>query len=406
MTQMTTSVPYRQLKVEDALAYLDLVKAEYEMQPHVYNQFLDIMKEFKARSIDTPGVIDRMLNLFHGKRQLILGFNTFLPPGYKIEFTTDENQPRVQLKYPPGMTGPQPQPYIPPSQQPVPPLAPPPAALFAPAQPAAAPFDENQPAARSQRKAPIEFDHAINYVTKIKQRFSQEPATYRAFLEILHVFQKEQKSIKSVYEEVYRLFKDHPDLIAEFSQFLPDGSPPRPPPMVRWRRAVRLVGKLQMLHRRAAQRAYAPGGGGFLAARDEFEELAGSPTSAEPAVDLDVELPDEELPEAAEAAEAGEASASGAGESMESEDSDSGASIASTIKGLPRRKLQDILLSLAEDPAEQERIVRALQAAAERPTTKGRGGGKQKGKRRFHRAAAGAGVAAAQVRRTPSVEAY
>ena len=33
------------------------------------------------------------------------------------------------------------------------------------------------------------------------------------------------------------------------------------------------------------------------------------------------------------------------------------------------------------------------------------GGGKQKGKRRFHRAAAGAGVAAAQVRRTPSVEA-
>ena len=36
------------------------------------------MKEFKAQSIDTPGVIDRVLQLFHGHRELILGFNTFL----------------------------------------------------------------------------------------------------------------------------------------------------------------------------------------------------------------------------------------------------------------------------------------------------------------------------------------
>ena len=72
-------------------------------------QFLDIMKEFKAQSIDTPDVIDRVLQLFHGHRELILGFDTFLPPGYKIEFSDDESKPRVQLKYPQGMTGPQPQ---------------------------------------------------------------------------------------------------------------------------------------------------------------------------------------------------------------------------------------------------------------------------------------------------------
>ena len=39
------------------------------------------MKEFKAQSIDTPGVIDRVLQLFHGHRELILGFNTFLVRG-------------------------------------------------------------------------------------------------------------------------------------------------------------------------------------------------------------------------------------------------------------------------------------------------------------------------------------
>ena len=106
--------PYRQLKVEDALAYLDQVKMKFEDKPEIYNQFLDIMKEFKAQSIDTPGVIERVLQLFHGHRMLILGFNTFLPPGYKIEFSDDQDKPRVQLKYPQGMTGPQPQPYVPP----------------------------------------------------------------------------------------------------------------------------------------------------------------------------------------------------------------------------------------------------------------------------------------------------
>ena len=75
------------------------------------------------------------------------------------------------------------------------------------------------------KKPPIEFDQAINYVTKIKTRFAKQPETYKAFLEILHTYQKEQKTIKEVYEQVSTLFKNHSDLLGEFSQFLPDGSP-------------------------------------------------------------------------------------------------------------------------------------------------------------------------------------
>ena len=60
-------------------------KMKFEKQPHIYKKFLDLMKEFKKKSIDTPGVIDRVLQLFDGHRELILGFNTFLPEGYKIE---------------------------------------------------------------------------------------------------------------------------------------------------------------------------------------------------------------------------------------------------------------------------------------------------------------------------------
>ena len=45
----------RELKVEDALLYLDQVKVEFADKPHVYNEFIQLMKKFKAQSIDTPG---------------------------------------------------------------------------------------------------------------------------------------------------------------------------------------------------------------------------------------------------------------------------------------------------------------------------------------------------------------
>ena len=81
----TGSAQFQRLKVEDALSYLDQVKYKFGNQPQVYNDFLDIMKEFKSQSIDTPGVIARVSQLFRGHPELIVGFNTFLPPGYKIE---------------------------------------------------------------------------------------------------------------------------------------------------------------------------------------------------------------------------------------------------------------------------------------------------------------------------------
>jgi paired amphipathic helix protein Sin3a len=41
-------------------------------------------------------------------------------------------------------------------------------------------------------------------------------------LEILHTYQKEQRGIKEVLEQVAHLFQDHPDLLKEFTFFLPD----------------------------------------------------------------------------------------------------------------------------------------------------------------------------------------
>ena len=91
----------QKLKVEDALSYLDAVKIRFAELPHTYNKFLDIMKDFKSQTfvaniareghvltmfyrIDTPGVIAAVSELFRGHPDLVVGFNTFLPPGYKV----------------------------------------------------------------------------------------------------------------------------------------------------------------------------------------------------------------------------------------------------------------------------------------------------------------------------------
>ncbi|VDK50503.1 unnamed protein product [Anisakis simplex] len=90
----------RRLRVEDALSYLDQVKIQFSQAPEVYSDFLDIMKDFKSQTIDTPGVIRRVSRLFRGRPNLIVGFNTFLPPGFEVRL--DGN--KIVISEPSGRT--------------------------------------------------------------------------------------------------------------------------------------------------------------------------------------------------------------------------------------------------------------------------------------------------------------
>lgn len=78
------------------------------------------------------------------------------------------------------------------------------------------------PVGGEQKKASPQFNKAFGYVKKIKTRFSNDPETYKAFLAALHSYHKEQMSIHEVYDQVSLLFRDNPDLLAEFMQFLPE----------------------------------------------------------------------------------------------------------------------------------------------------------------------------------------
>lgn len=251
---------YRPLNVKDALSYLDQVKVQFQNRPDVYNHFLDIMKDFKSQSIDTPGVIERVSTLFRGHPGLIQGFNTFLPPGYKIECFMDPSDPNaIRVTTPlgttttiaeakPRMMYEQAHEYDgqkshtfgqPPSLEQQQQLGQ--AQHLAPGQPGYGQQDlyfgsQNQSSlsqlqdAANERKSggPVEFNHAINYVNKIKTRFSNQPDIYKHFLEILQTYQREQKPIAEVYSQVTILFQNAPDLLDDFKQFLPDPNQTEP----------------------------------------------------------------------------------------------------------------------------------------------------------------------------------
>lgn len=84
------------------------------------------------------------------------------------------------------------------------------------------PTSSTAPPIEDQRKVPVEFNHAITYVNKIKNKFASQPDTYKKFLEILQTYQKDQKPIGQVYAEVKVLFDGSDELLDEFKQFLPE----------------------------------------------------------------------------------------------------------------------------------------------------------------------------------------
>ncbi|XP_010317097.1 paired amphipathic helix protein Sin3-like 2 isoform X3 [Solanum lycopersicum] len=161
------SASTQKLTTNDALSYLKEVKDMFQDQREKYDLFLDVMKDFKAQRIDTTGVIARVKDLFKGHPNLILGFNTFLPKGYEITLTDEEQAPP---------------------------------------------------------KKTVEFEEAISFVNKIKKRFQNDDHVYKSFLDILNMYRKEHKGITEVYKEVAALFEDHADLLDEFTRFLPDNS--------------------------------------------------------------------------------------------------------------------------------------------------------------------------------------
>ncbi len=69
-----------------------------------------------------------------------------------------------------------------------------------------------------------DFARAANFLRKLKTQYVNHPQIYQSFLTILHSYQTAQFTIQEVYEQVGVLLQAHPDLLEEFTRFLPNNS--------------------------------------------------------------------------------------------------------------------------------------------------------------------------------------
>lgn len=123
------------LTTTDALTYLKAVREMFRDNQEKYETFLELMKDFKAQRyiyfssllfpfsfirtlvlcmslcelrlfilshvgcrVTTDGVIERIKVLFKGYTDLLLGFNTFLPKGYRI-IVPEEEKPKIRVDF-------------------------------------------------------------------------------------------------------------------------------------------------------------------------------------------------------------------------------------------------------------------------------------------------------------------
>ncbi|KAL6078803.1 Transcriptional regulatory protein sin3 [Balamuthia mandrillaris] len=68
----------------NARTYVSQVKRKFLQQPHIYKEFLNILRDFHSQGTDIAAVISKVVTLFEGHPDLVEGFAQFLPEGYSM----------------------------------------------------------------------------------------------------------------------------------------------------------------------------------------------------------------------------------------------------------------------------------------------------------------------------------
>ncbi|CAA7014402.1 unnamed protein product [Microthlaspi erraticum] len=140
--------------------YLMTVRTTFENNREKYDEFLKIMKDFRANRIDHISVRSQVRTLFEGHEELIVGLNQFLPK-------------------------------------------------------------RSMKSLGSFQRQDVTFADAIDYVFKVKARFEDDDRPYKSFLAILKMYTEYEKNHAELYDEICVIFRDQDDLREGFAQFLP-----------------------------------------------------------------------------------------------------------------------------------------------------------------------------------------
>ncbi|XP_054720925.1 paired amphipathic helix protein Sin3b-like [Uloborus diversus] len=172
----------RELTVNEALSYLDLVKSKLGAEQ--FEEFMDIMGESKKPNCDPQEVIMKVYHLLKYYPELLIGFGMFLPPSMNLMLQT-----QGQLL-----------------------------------------FRDSCPEDIYSAEIKIE-EGAQNGGTPtvdVKERFEDEPEIHEKFLQLLSSMTEdtatdcEEKAafFKNICKEIIKLFEKHEDLIEDFKVFL------------------------------------------------------------------------------------------------------------------------------------------------------------------------------------------
>jgi len=181
-------------RTEDAYKYLHQVKVEFKDRPQIYDDFLHIMKTFKSQEIDVPEAILLVTHLFEGHSFLILGFNTFLPEGFRIEIPNHGKNGTVNY-------------YIPRSTHPI----------LIPIQHAHDCAIRQDQSLSPSSSTTIDFDNAVvTFGNKMKMTFANDSGAHKRFSKIMESYHDTQRGVQEVLDEAFVLFADHPVLLRDF----------------------------------------------------------------------------------------------------------------------------------------------------------------------------------------------
>ncbi|KAH0938279.1 hypothetical protein HID58_005740, partial [Brassica napus] len=138
----------------DVRGYLQIVLNRFPDNREIYDKITKLLKDLRLARLRSTynDVISKVSQLFKEHKDLLLGFNKFLPPGYKITLPKDQ----------------------------------------------------------TQRRKP-EFRDAAEFINKVKERLQDEHA-YKSLLEIFRMFRENKKSLTEVHHEVLYVLRDHQDL--------------------------------------------------------------------------------------------------------------------------------------------------------------------------------------------------
>lgn len=221
----------------DAMIFLNRIKEEFSDNLHVYDSFLETMRDFRFEKIDADEVCKAVRILFKDKPHIIRLFDDYLPhhlryPDVNRGFDMQRNERHKGMPF----RGPA---FIPKGSAPmhlgqVPhgsgmhmsrmghPMPPHPSFIGRPVRQSPSPQTGDQPPRFKQPPIPQPMPPqsprhktAHDFVHQVKKRYLNKPLVYRQFVELL---QNSKNSFEKLYTQVSALLCDSPDLIEKFER--------------------------------------------------------------------------------------------------------------------------------------------------------------------------------------------